>query len=165
METRRALLFVSSLWELARFFLIVSLLAIVFRAATLESVAIMPWLLVVGSGNLLLPVLGLLLFLYPERYGNLIGLLRLGKGLGVFAFILLALSSGSVASGASSAFSVVAGSVIIRVGGLPVTRAAMMFGIFAVDLAFLGALMFYPSEGSSGKSRNPETPDGKGTVW
>ena len=156
MQTRRALLFVGSLWELARFFLIISILAIVLRALTPESFAVVPWLLLVGTGNLLLPVGCLLLSVYPARYGNLIGLLRLGKGLGVFAFLLLALSSG---------FSMIAGSILIRVGGFAVTRAVAMLAIFTVDLAFLAALLFYPGEGGSGATETAGVANGKASLW
>jgi hypothetical protein len=128
MALRHAFILAGSLWETARFFIVISLLAQVFRSAP----GGIPWLLLGGSGNLLVGVGGILLSLFPEKYGELIGLLRLGKVLAVFSFFLL------VASGAAG---ISAGIELLRLGPFSFTEGAVLLAIFVLDVLFLIALM------------------------
>jgi hypothetical protein len=86
MKLQRLFLFAGSLWELVRFFALLALLAVLFRS---QGPMAIPWVLLVCSSSLLSPVGWFLLALYPQRYENLIGLLRLGKLLGLFSLVLL----------------------------------------------------------------------------
>ena len=133
MPARRVLLALGSLWDLVRFFLVLSLLALLARSASAASSSTVPWLLLAATGNLLIPVGGLMLALFPRRYGSLLGLLRLGKGLSVFTFVLLFLS-GSLGA--------VAHAVVVRVSGSrAVSGALLALTLFALDVAFLILLM------------------------
>ncbi|HTP58726.1 MAG TPA: hypothetical protein VMM82_07385, partial [Spirochaetia bacterium] len=130
---RTALVLAGSFWEAVRFFVVLSLLAQIFSAGA----GIIPWLLLGGSGNLLVAVGAFMLSLFPERYGGLIGFLRLGKLLSVFSFLLLALS-GSIGISARAE--------LIRVGPVSFPQASVLFTIFALDLAFLVALVSWKKE-------------------
>lgn len=81
-----------------------------------------------------------MLSLFPEKYGNLIGFLRLGKALSVFAFILLLLSG---AVGVSSQVE------ILRLGPLSLNEGTVLLGIFILDLLFLAALLAWRQEKGS----------------
>ncbi len=132
MTARRALLLAGSFWELARFFLLVMLIALILDTVGVSGPWIYPWLLLVGSPSLVVAAGALMLSLFPGRYGALIGLLRLGKLLGVFTFLLLVLSHGL--RGAESLQFLVAGRM--RLHG---DRVA--YSIFLVDALFLAFLM------------------------
>ncbi len=56
MAVRHAFILVGSLWETARFFIVLSLLAQVFSATGNGGPGVIPWLLLGGSGNLLVAV-------------------------------------------------------------------------------------------------------------
>lgn len=142
MSARRVLLALGSLWDLVRFFLVLSLLVLLVRSAGGESSTMIPWLLLAATGNLLIPVGGLMLALFPRRYGNLLGLLRLGKGMSVFAFVLLFLS-GSLGAAA--------GATVVRVGSRAVTGALLALALFVLDAAFLVLLMI-----PAGRSTGPD---------
>jgi hypothetical protein len=92
MTPRRILLFIGSAWELARLFLVLSLLVLLFEVSGGRGSAIVPWLLLASTGNLLVPAGAVLVALYPVRYAPLIGLLRLGKLLNLFTLVLIVLS-------------------------------------------------------------------------
>jgi hypothetical protein len=147
MSARRVLLALGSLWDLVRFFLVLSLLVLLVRSASSESSMMIPWLLLAATGNLLIPVGGLMLAMFPLRYGNLLGLLRLGKGLSVFAFVLLLLS-GSLRSGANAA--------VVHVGSLSVSGGHLALALFVLDAAFLVLLMI-PAGQSTGRNAEQET--------
>jgi hypothetical protein len=147
MSARRVLLALGSLWDLVRFFLVLSLLVLLGRSASGESSMMIPWLLLAATGNLLIPVGGLMLALFPRQYGNLLGLLRLGKGLSVFAFVLLLLS-GSLGVAANAA--------VMRIGSLPVSSALLAVALFVLDAAFLVLLMI-PVGRSTGPDAEQET--------
>ncbi len=133
MTARRALLALGSLWELVRFFLVLSILALIVRSAGGGGAASVPWLLLSGTGNLLVPVGGLMLAMFPGRYSGLVGLLRLGKGLSVFSMLILFVS-GSLATAVNAALLVVAGRTI--------SAAVVVLVLFTLDLAFLALLVF-----------------------
>ena len=99
----------------------------------MTSSAVMPWLLLAGTGNLLVPVGGILVVLFPRRYGNLIGLLRLGQGLSVFSILIL-LVSGSLAAAANAR--------LLIVGGRAITVSATVPALLALDLAYLALVVF-----------------------
>ena len=141
MTARRVLLALGSLWELVRFFLVLSILALMIRPAggAVTSSAVMPWLLLAGTGNLLVPVGLLMLAMFPGRYGNLVGLLRLGKGLSVFSILILFVS-GSLATAVNAA--------LLVVGGRTISAAAVLLLLFALDLAFLALLVFSRDKGA-----------------
>ena len=138
MTARRVLLALGSLWDLVRFYLVISLLTLIVRSAGGEGSAMVPWLLLAGTGNLLVPVGGLMLALFPQRYGSLLGLLRLGKGLSVFSFVLL-LVSGSIRSAVNAS--------VVHVGGRALSGVALVLGLFVLDAAFL-ALLMIPAAGA-----------------
>jgi hypothetical protein len=137
MAARNAFVLAGSIWEAVRFFVVLSLLAQIFSAAAGVGPGIIPWLLLGGSGNLLVAVGGIMLSLFPDKYGEMIGFLRLGKVLSVFSFLLLAIS-GSVGISART--------VLMHVGPLSFNQAAVLFAVFAFDLAFLVALVSWHRE-------------------
>jgi len=132
MSVRRGLLLAGSLWELVRFFLMLILFASLLRATSGAGPWVFPWLLVVGSGGLLIAAGGGMLALFPARYAPLIALLRLGKALGVFSLIMLAVSG---------ALRIVAGSEIPGIGRQAIPGGAVLLGVFLLDLLFLGVLI------------------------
>ncbi len=134
MPVRHALILAGSLWETVRFFLVISLLAQVFGDAVQGTV---PWLLLAGSSNLLLAAGGFMLSVFPGKYGELIGFLRLGKVLSVFSFVLLI---------ASGAIEVSARIELLRLGPFSVNEGAVLFAIFVLDLLFLVALITWRRE-------------------
>lgn len=137
MTARRALVLAGSLWEATRFFIVISFLALLFRAAGEGGAWIIPWLLLGGTGNLLVAVGGIMLSLYPQKYAELIGFLRLGKILAVFSFILLILSG---AVGMSATIE------LVRLGGYGLDQGTVLFAIFVLDLLFLAALVAWKRE-------------------
>jgi len=137
MAVRHAFILAGSLWETARFFIVLSLLAQIFSATGNSGPGIISWLLLGGSGNLLVAVGGILLSLFPDKYGELIGLLRLGKVLSVFSFLLL-VGTGSL--GLSLQIEV------LRVGPFSLTQGAALLGICFLDLLFLAALVAWRRE-------------------
>ncbi|HVO39925.1 MAG TPA: hypothetical protein VMV03_12925 [Spirochaetia bacterium] len=137
MTARRAFVLAGSLWETTRFFIVISLLVLLFRSAGEGGAWIIPWLLLGGTGNLLVAVGGIMLSLYPQTYGQLIGFLRLGKILSIFSFLLLILSG---AVGMSAAVE------LVKIGAYGVDQGAVLFAIFILDLLFLAALVAWRKE-------------------
>jgi hypothetical protein len=144
MKARRGLLLAGSLWELVRFFLVLILFASVLRGTYGAGSWIYPWLVVVGSGSLMIAAGGGMLCLFPGRYAPLIALLRLGKVLSIFSFILLAVSG---------ALRMAAGSVVVGTGRREVTGAAILLGMFLLDVLFLAVLIGWRAE-------EPQVPGG-----
>jgi hypothetical protein len=134
MAMRRVFILAGSLWEIVRFFLVLSILALLFRGAAGQGSWILPWLLLGGTGNLLVAVGGIMLALFPLRYEGVMSLLRLGKALGIFSFLLL-LASGAVGMTPNV--------VLARVAPLVVTEGSALIAIVVFDLLFLAALLFY----------------------
>jgi hypothetical protein len=132
MSTRRSVLLAGSLWELARFFLVLLLFVATLQDAVSSGRWVYSWLLFVGSGNLLIAAGAGMLALFPERYAQLIGFLRLGKLMSVFSFILL-LVAGSLRVAASRE--------VFGVGPLKVSQGAVLLGVFLLDMLFLGVLL------------------------
>jgi hypothetical protein len=137
MSVRRGLLLAGSLWEFVRFFLVLLLFASVLRGTSGAGPWVYPWLLVVGSGGLLMAAGGGMLSMFPGRYAPLIAFLRLGKALNLFSFILLAVSGG---------LRVAAGSEVIGTGRRAVTGGAVLLGVFLLDLLFLVVLVNWHAE-------------------
>jgi hypothetical protein len=137
MKARRALLLAGSLWEIARFFLLISLLAFLLHAVSGTGRWLFPWLLVCGSGNLLVGAGGIMLSLFPEKNGGLVGLLRLGKILAVFSYVLL-LFSGAMRMAMELQ--------VLSMGPVSVTLAAVLFAVFVLDLLFLAVLLGWRPE-------------------
>jgi hypothetical protein len=136
MKARRGLLLAGSLWELVRFFLVLLLFAAVLRGAAGAGLWVFPWLLLAGSGNLLIAAGIGMLALFPFRYSRLIGLLRLGKVMSIFAFVLLAVSGAMRPAAAFEA---------LRVGRAAVSAAAVLFGVVILDLLLLAVLIRWRS--------------------
>jgi hypothetical protein len=126
------MLLAGSLWELVRFFLVLILFASLLRGTSGAGPWVYPWLLVAGSGGLVIAAGGGMLCLFPERYAPLIALLRLGKGLSIFSLVLLAVSG---------ALRITAGSPVIGSGRRPVTGGAVLLGVFLLDMLFLLVLL------------------------
>ena len=78
-----------------------------------------------------------MLSLFPDKYKELIGLLRLGKVLCLFSFLLLAIA-GSIGTSARV--------LTLRIGPVSLNQAAVLFAVFALDLAFLVALVSWRME-------------------
>ena len=132
MKAQRAMLLVGSFWELVRFFLVLLLFAATLQAATGVGPWVYPWLLLVGSGNLLIVVGAFMLALFPDRYGPLVAFLRLGKGLAVFSFALLVVSGGLRATALQ---------IVMEIGPVPVTQEVVLVLACLLDMLFLGALL------------------------
>ncbi len=137
MPVRHALVLAGSLWEIVRFFLVITLLAQVLGSTGQGAV---PWLLLAGSGNLLVAAGGIMLSLFPGRYGELIGFLRLGKVLAVFSFVLL------IVSGAVEASTRIG---LLRLGPFIVNRGVVLFAVLVLDLLFLVVLIAWRRERGS----------------
>lgn len=135
MKARRVLLLTGSLWEIVRFFLLISLLAFLLHTTSGAGQWVFPWLLLCGSGGLLVGAGGIMLSLFPERNDGLIGLLRLGKILALFSFVLLLISG---------AMRMAVGVQLLAIGGVPITQAAALFAVFVLDLLFLVLLISWP---------------------
>jgi hypothetical protein len=132
MNARRALLLACSLWEIVRFFLQMSLLSFLLRDAAGAGPWVLPWLLFGGSGALVIAAGGFMLSLFPGRYGGTIGLLRIGKILESFSFILLALSGALRMGSATRLFSL---------GAVMVSQTPVLVLLFLLDLLFLAVLL------------------------
>jgi len=141
MTARRVFILAGSLWEIVRFFLVLSILVLLFRGAGGQGSWIVPWLLLGGTGNLLVAVGGIMLALFPVRYEGVMSLLRLGKALGIFSFLLL-LVSGAVGMTPNI--------VLLRIDPLAVTEGAALVAIVLLDLLFLAALLLYRTGGGRG---------------
>ena len=149
MKARNGLLLAGSLWEIVRFFLVISLIAHVLHAAGGAGPWVVPWLLLGGSGNLLIAVGGIMLALFPEKHEGLVGLLRLGKILGIFTFLLLLLSG---------AMRTAAGEHVLDIGKVAVPQGSVLFFVFVLDLLFLGILLSWRRE--EGQRGLPSGSDG-----
>ena len=136
MKARRGLLLAGSLWELVRSFLVLLLFAAVLRGAAGAGPWVFPWLLLAGSGNLLIAAGIGMLALFPSRYARLVGLLRLGKIMSIFAFLLLAISG---AMRPAAAFEV------LSIGWGAVSGAAVLFGVVILDVLLLAVLVRWKS--------------------
>lgn len=134
MGARRLLVLFGSLWDFARFFIVMIILATLFDSAGGWGAGILPWLLTGAASGLLAPVGGVLVGFYPERYSNLVGLLRLGKLLNIFSLALVPLS-GAIDLGG--------GITLLRVGALALSPPLALASILILDLVFLGSLISY----------------------
>jgi hypothetical protein len=137
MLARRGLLLAGSFWELVRFFLVLFLFASVLRGISGAGSWVYSWLLVAGSGNLLIAAGGGMLALFPARYTRLIALLRLGKAMSVFSFILLVVSG---------SLGIASGYEILGIGRRAVTGGAVLLLVFLLDVAFLAVLIGWRAE-------------------
>lgn len=126
------MLLAGSLWEIPRFFLLISLLAFLLHAVSGTGRWLYPWLLLCGSGNLLAGAGGIMLALFPEKNGGLVGLLRLGKVLALFSYLLLLFSG---------AMRISVGLQVLSLGPVAVTLAVVLFIVFVLDLLFLAVLL------------------------
>jgi len=145
MKARRGLLLAGSLWELVRFFLVLLLFAAVLQGASGAGPWVFPWLLLAGSGNLLIAAGIGMLALFPSRYSRLIGLLRLGKVMSIFAFLLVAISGALRPAAAFEA---------LTIGRGGVSGAAVLFGVVILDLLLLAVLIRW----KSGEEPRPAPP-------
>ncbi|HET6450452.1 MAG TPA: hypothetical protein VFI08_04035 [Spirochaetia bacterium] len=132
MKARRALLVAGSVWELARFVLVLFLFAAVLRATTGAGAGMFPWLMVAGSGNLLVGAGSLLLALFPARYAPVVALLRLGKLLGLASLVLLV---------PSGALRTAAGIDMAAIGRGGLRAGAVVLAVLLLDLLFLAVLV------------------------
>jgi len=138
MTAKRIFVFLCSLWDVARFFILISIIVAMFDAGGLNR-TIVAWLLLPASAALLVPVGGILLTLYPVRYANLVGFLRLGKALNLFSLFLL-LVSGFFADYAET--------IAVRLGAFSLIQAIILLVVMLGDLIFLGLLISYKTEAS-----------------
>jgi len=139
MKARRGLLLAGSLWELVRFFLVLYLFAAVLHGTAGAAAWVFSWLLVAGSGNLLIAAGIGMVALFPARYARLVALLRLGKVLSLSAFILLAVSGGMAPA---------AGLELAQVGAASVRGSVVLVFAALMDVLLLGVLLRwrYPEE-------------------
>ena len=137
---QRALLVAGSAWEAVRFFLVLHLLAVLLAGGAGLGPWLLPWLLFGASGSLLAAAGGVLLAAFPRRYEALLGLLRLGKIIGIFAFVLLMVCG---------ALSPVADRAVGALGPLVIPLGPLMLGIFALDLLLLAFLCSLRAEGGT----------------
>ncbi len=127
-ETRFAIL-LGSVWEMVRF---LALLSAVLGLGLPALRGALLWLLLFGSGQLVLPAAFLFLSLDPPKYRSLRPFLILGKGIGIFCALLLALLEplrGAAFSGQA------------RFLFLPVPPLLLLWLVTLFDLALLGALL------------------------
>ena len=134
MKAQRALLLAGSLWEIARFFLVISLLALLLNTSGVTASWLIPWLLLLGSGNLLVAVGAIMLAVFPAKYQSILGLLRLGKALGIFSFLLLLVTDAVRPSQNLE---------ILGFRRVAITGMAAMMGILVLDVLFLAVLILW----------------------
>jgi len=148
MKIKRILLLINSLWELARFFLLFLAMGVAFRLTLLRDSAAIYWLILLGSGQLLLPAALLMLYLDPLRFAVLLNLVRLGKFLGILAGLLLVFLSPF-------------GAGLRLPGGLGLTSTLVPYTIVIamsiVDLVFLFLLFLWNSPAPDLRQDQPET--------
>jgi hypothetical protein len=147
MKAQRTMLLIGSLWELVRFFLVLGLLAASLQAVAGAGSWVYPWLLLAGSGNLLIAAGAFMLALFPDRYNALISFLRLGKVLSIFTYALLVISGALRMTGLR---------VVFAIGPVPVTQGVVLVGVFILDMLFLGALFAW----REGEEHRPLPPGG-----
>jgi hypothetical protein len=135
---QRALLVAASAWEAARFFLVLHVLGVLLLGGGVGR-WLFPWLLFGGSGSLLAAAGGILLAAFPRRYAGLLGILRLGKILGIFSFLLLMISG---------ALAAVVDRAVAAIGPLLIPLGPLMLGVFALDLLLLAFFFGIRAEGS-----------------
>jgi hypothetical protein len=138
MKARRIFVFAGSLWDLARFFLVIVVLAALFDAAGGWRALIVPWLLIAASAGLPLCIGGFMIALFPQRYARLVVLLRLAKIFNLFSLLLL-LFSGILPATAHLA--------ILRFGKLALTQAAVLPAMIFLDLLFFAFLISFRGDG------------------
>jgi hypothetical protein len=151
MKARHTLLLAGSLWEMVRFFLQVSIVAGLLRESAGAGPWILPWLLFGSTGNLLIAAGGIMLSLFPVRYGGTIGLLRVGKILGIFSFLLLLLSGALRAGASARAFSL---------GTMAMALTPVLLAMFVLDLTFLAVLLSWrrDNDGSGNPPNRGDAP-------
>lgn len=152
MKTQRALLLVGSFWELVRFFLMLLLLAQLLGSVAGAGTWMYPWLLMVGSGNLLIAGGEVMLALIPDRYAGLPAFLRLGKSLSVFSFFLLFVSG---------AARIIAGQQSVVIAGIGIPPIAVLMVVFILDLLSLAVLLLWRGGGATRRDppAGPELPE------
>jgi hypothetical protein len=89
MKIRRISFLINSLWELVRFLLLFAALGVSLGYSLIGDPQTVYWLVLLGSGQLLLPAVLFFLYLDPERFAGLLNVARLGKFLGILAALLL----------------------------------------------------------------------------
>lgn len=136
MTAKRISIFLFSLWDIARFFILVSVIVSLCDAVGARRATLAAWLLLPASAALLVPVGGILLTLYPARFANLVGLLRLGKALNLFSLFLL-LVSGFTPGNPEGQY---------PLGSFGLTQAFFLFLVMLGDLIFLGLLISFKTE-------------------
>ena len=137
MSVRRGLLLPGSLWELVRFFVVLLIFASVLQGTSGAGAWVYPWLLVAGSGSLVVAAGGGMLSLFPGRYNPLIALLRLGQALSVFSLILLTVTG---------AVRIAASIEVFGIGKRAISGGAVLLGVFFLDLLFLAVLISWRAE-------------------
>jgi hypothetical protein len=149
MNARRALLLACSLLEIARFFLQLSLLSSLLRDAAGAGPWVLPWLIFGGSGALVIAVGGVMLSLFPTRYGGTVALLRIGKILESFSFVLLAVSGALRMGSAVRLFSL---------GAVMVSQTPVLVLLFLLDLLFLVVLLSWRRDDGRARGTGGEQP-------
>jgi hypothetical protein len=78
-----------------------------------------------------------MLSLFPYKNAGLVGLLRLGKILALFSYVLLLVSG---------VMRMAIGLQVLALSRLAVTLAAILFAVFVLDLLFLAVLLAWRAE-------------------
>ena len=136
MKLHRLFFLIAAVWELARFLCLFLAVWIVFRQILETNVQAVYWLLALGNGGLLPAAALLLLYMRPERFRNLLNLVRLGKILGLFSALLLVVSA-PVGTG-----------LFISLRFLPyrIVPLSVLLVLSVVDLVLLFLLFSYQTE-------------------
>ena len=134
MKINRYFFLINSIWEVLRFFLLFTVLVLTFRLVILINRQAIFWLILFGSGQLLLPAGLIFLFINPEKNYILINIIRLGKILGIFASVLLILFE---------PFSLGLRSSSLKLLTFSLTPIALLLCITFFDLIFLLILLSY----------------------
>jgi hypothetical protein len=146
MVSRRSLILAGSLWEVVRFFLVITLLSLILQASSGAGQWVVPWLFVGGSGNLMVAAGGILLAAFPAKYAPLLGLLRLGKGLSIFSSVLL-VASGSLGKSLRVE--------VLSAGPVGITAAGLFLLVMILDL--LSAAVLFSRQQHDAPSEPPHT--------
>jgi hypothetical protein len=132
MERKPLLRIAGPVWEFARYFLVLALVATGSSPVDFRGLLSAPWLAAAAAGGLVMPAAFLMLSFDPQRYAGYLPLVRLGKGLEIVTVVLLFFSVGVAPGSAVPPL----GSRLPGIGSLPVVLGA----VAALDIAVLVGL-------------------------
>ncbi|HEQ72259.1 MAG TPA: hypothetical protein ENN69_07205 [Spirochaetia bacterium] len=147
MKTKRFLFLNLALWELIRLVALLVVLSITLREANLIRTEMIVLLLVLGSGNLLVPAVSLVVYVRNRTDSQSVIILIAGKALELFPCLLgiLAVLGRMVRGFSGPPFN------------LPLVQGLILAAIFLIDLLFLVILLSFKVEREPHTTNVPDT--------